>query len=311
MSPDQPEPAPPLDAEDITLEASLPSLRPRSATPDFLERLHLHLEMTVSDETAASSPDSPPMPLDASLLAFEHELRLLRPLEMDFPTGQRVLRALESEMTPAAAPPFSVLNGGSQPMTSRRRWSAAAPWAAAAALVAAGMVALPYLPRPGGPALADHQGLIPWATTGERGSIALVFPTTPGTVEFGARSGELRAGDNSGARMGSITIPEVTAPQAEGLLNVTLFNLSDDYRRKREIAHGVAIYSMGDGGPASTQGLEVGDIILRLNGAPVSTAEEFTAMIKNSAPGSVVTLRVLRGRLFGDLRVRLGAAPSA
>lgn len=310
MSPEHSEPAPPLQPEDFALATTLGSLRPRAASPDFLDRLLLHLELAVSDEMADSPPDSPPMPLDASLLAFEHQLRSLRPLDMDFPTGQRVLQALEAEMRPAP-PAFTVLNGTApaQPEPARRRWTAAAtPWAAAAALVAASWVALPYLPRTGsGQVAAAHSSLIPFAPySGEKGSVDPIFIVNrkdPGDRVFGVPH------TASTFRTPSVSIPE--APLAYGHLNVIAFDLPEEYCRQLGIPHGVGIRELGAGGPAKTHGLEVGDIILRINGAPVGSAEDLAVMIRNSTPGSIVTLKVLRGRMIGELPVRLGAAPSA
>jgi hypothetical protein len=323
MSPDHSEPAPPLGPEDLALESSLRRLRPPVVPAAFLDRLLTSLELAVADDHALATSDSPPMPLDSSLLAFEHELRALRPLDMDFPTGQRVLRALEREMTPAlpaaaAAPTFPVLTGS--PRTApRRKWSAAMPWAAAAALVALGWVALPLLsPRTNpGLARASEGGLIPYASrSGEKGSVFPVFPETPGKQVFGRLYGQ-RIGDelnpdperNSDPAMRSLSIPEATSPY--GYLNIDIFDLPEEYCQKLGISHGVGIMRMGEGGPASTQGLEVGDIIMRINGAPVSTADEFSVMVKNSEPGSVIILEVMRGRLTGKLRVRLGSAPTA
>jgi len=309
MSPDHHEPAPPLQPEDLTLEASLHGLRPRVAPTDFLDRLLYHLELSASDEVAVSAANSPPMPLDASLLAFEHELRSLRPLDIDFPTGQRVLRALEAEMAPAA-PAFEVLGGQSRPAPTRNRWAAATPWATAAALVAAAWVVMPHIPRTTtGPVVVTHANLIPFA--GEKGSVVPVFPVSPRSVHFGSPNYQLFAGDKGAPSMRSLTIPEAPAPQAEAQLDVSIFNLPEEYRHRLGITHGVAISGLGEGGPASTHGLEIGDIILRLNGAPVGSTEELSVMIKNSAPGSIVTLQVLRGRLIGDIRVRLETAPSA
>lgn len=335
MSPDHPEPAPPLEPEDLTLESSLRLLRPPVVPDAFLDRLLTRLELAVADDHALATSDSPPMPLDSSLLAFEHELRALRPLDMDFPTGQRVLRALEREMTPAlpaaaATPTFPVLTGSPR-SAPRRKWAAAMPWAAAAALVALGWVALPLLsPRTTpGLARASEGGLIPYASSsGEKGSVFPVFPTKPGNEVFGTPHGQFFNPASSTRSLGNLeapapygypngwgmrgtawSIPEATSPY--GYLNLDLFDLPQEYCEKLGISHGVGIMRMGEGGPASTQGLEVGDIIMRINGAPVSTADEFSVMVKNSEPGSVIILEVMRGRLTGKLRVRLGSAPNA
>lgn len=314
MSSDHPEPAPPLEPEDHALETSLHALRPRTVAPIFLDHLLNHLELVVSDELAASSPDSPPMPLDASLLAFEHELRSLRPVDFDFPTGQRVLTALQQEMnaTSPAAAAFSALPGLQRP-ASRTRWSSPAmPWAAAAALVAASWIALPYLPRAGGGmARANDSGLIPFASrSGEKGSVALVFPVQPQNQIFGTPGGQpVNAERNPGSPLRSFSIPEATSQY--GLLGVDSFNLPPEYCEKVGIAQGVGVLYVVNGGPAWTHGVEAGDIILRINGAPVSAVDELAVMVKNSVPGTTMTLRVLRGRAVMDISVRLGSAPSA
>jgi hypothetical protein len=315
MSSEHPEPAPPLQPEDLALAAELSSLSARPPSPGFLDHLLLHLELAVSDAVATSSPESIPMPLDASLLAFEHELRSLRPLEVDFPTGQRVLNALQDEMSPRADT-FPVIRGtgpaapapAAAPPATRRRWTVAAPWASAAALVAIGWTALPHLPRLGTtPPTVSSAGLIPFAPdSGEKGTVDRVFLVNrpdPGEAIFGG------AQSASIYRPASVIIPE--SPVRYGHLNVVAFDLPDEYCRQAGISHGVGIRELGAGGPAKTHGLEVGDIILRINGAPVGSADELAVMIRNSAPGSVVKFKVLRGRLIGDIAVRLGHAPSA
>lgn len=309
MSSDHAEPAPPLQPEDLALAAAMAVFRPRALSPDFLDHLLLHLELAVSDAMAASPPESSPMPLDASLLAFEHELRSLRPLDMDFPTGQRVLNALTAEMSPRSEG-FSVIEGTgpTSAAPARRRWSAAAPWAAAAGLVAAGWAALPHLPRFGSVSTpVAHSSYIPFAPySGEKGTVDPVFivnRTDSGDRIFGG------AQSASTYRPPSVTLPESPVPR--GHLNVVAFDLPEDYCRQLGISHGVGIRELGAGGPARIHGLEVGDIILRINGAPVSSADDLAVMIRNSAPGSLVTLKVLRGRLIGEITVRLGNAPSA
>ena len=318
MSHDTPEPAPALEPEDIALAASLRPLRPQPLPTRLLNLIISRLECSFSDHTAAQDTGSPSMPLDSSLLAFEKELRSLRPMEMDFPTGQQVWRALEREMSPAsAAPPaLHLLEGTKSTATeaTAREWNQLRPWAAAAALVVAGWVALPHLPHrsitTAATAEAAKASLIPYADrTSEKGSVAPVFPVSPKLAVFGDPASQLVAGNLQRAGLPSVSIPEATSPY--GLLDVDTFDLPEDYCRARGLQHGVALRRVGLGGPASTHGLEVGDIIIRINGAPVSTSEDFAVMVKNSAPGSVMTLKVQRGRLLGEIPVRLGSAPSA
>ena len=316
MSPDPAEPAPPLQPEDMSLEAQLATLPLRPPHPDFLDRLLYHLELTACDELAASAPDSPPMPLDATLLAFESELRALKPLEIDFPTGQRVLQAIASEMAPAA-PAFSIVPpaAGTSPAAAapapaasqRRRWSPAAPWAAAAALVAASWLAFPHLPRNPG-ATTAHHSFIPYAADpGNRASVDIVYPVNPGVRYFGPHPG-LQTVDTNSERASVIAIPEARARYA--FLGVDTFDVSPEDLQKFKLPYGVGISRLEPGGPAATQGLEPGDVILRLNGAPVPSADDFAAMVKNSAPGSTLTLTLFRRNIIGNLTVRLGSAPS-
>lgn len=311
MSPDHPEPAPPLQPEDLALEASLRGLRPRPASPPFLDHLLAHLECAAFDEAAASSPDSPPMPLDASLLAFESELRTLQPLEMDFPTGQRVLRALEFESAALAPPTLTALPGTGRPRQSTR-WSATMPWAAAAALVVAGWIVLHHLPRSGATiASSVNSGLIPVVPPdGGKGSVALVFPVAPRNQILSSPGGQPISVDHThNPAVRTVSVPEATP--LSGLLDVEGFDLSPDFLQSAGIAQGVGINRVGPGGPAALHGLMDGDTILRINGAPVDSVECLSVMIRNSRPGAEVTLRILRGRDIFDLRVRLGAAPSA
>ena len=186
MSHDTPEPAPALEPEDIALAASLRPLRPQPLPTRLLNLIISRLECSFSDHTAAQDTGSPSMPLDSSLLAFEKELRSLRPMEMDFPTGQQVWRALEREMSPAsAAPPALHLLEGTKPTASaatHSKWNHLSPWAAAAALVLASWIALPHLPHRSTTIAAATEtakaGLIPYADrTSEKGSVAQSSPS--------------------------------------------------------------------------------------------------------------------------------------
>jgi|GEM_PF-2532442 len=313
MSPDHPEPAPPLEREDLALEDTLRALRPRPVPPVLLTRLIDHLELAAADDAALTDSNSIPMPLDSSLLAFESELRALRPLDLDFPTGQQVLRALEREMTPAAspaAPAFRVLDG--PPAASRRKWTAAMPWAAAAALVAVGWMVRPLSPREteSGVAGSQDQGLIPYASSpGKKGTVSPVFPVTARPEIFGAPQYQVIGAETSAVADRSVIIPQATSPY--GFLGVSAIELPEDYCQKIGIRHGVGLGWLAPAGPAMTHGLDVGDIILRINGAPVSSSDELTVMIKNSTPGSPMVMTILRGRMQFEVRVRLGSAPSA
>ncbi|WP_342766628.1 S1C family serine protease [Xylanimonas oleitrophica] len=59
------------------------------------------------------------------------------------------------------------------------------------------------------------------------------------------------------------------------------------------------------GGPADAAGIRPGDVILAIDGRPVSRSDELIVAIRAKAPGDAVTLRVRTGDTERDLRVVL------
>ena len=66
---------------------------------------------------------------------------------------------------------------------------------------------------------------------------------------------------------------------------------------------GVVIADVEPGGPASIRGLEVGDVIVSLNGKAMENARQFDVNIYRMGIGDVATLAVLRGREERTIRV--------
>ncbi len=62
--------------------------------------------------------------------------------------------------------------------------------------------------------------------------------------------------------------------------------------------------------PAQKSGLQNGDIILQLNGKPVTDANELRMNISMMAPGTSVNLKVLRNGATRDLTATLGELPT-
>jgi serine protease Do len=73
----------------------------------------------------------------------------------------------------------------------------------------------------------------------------------------------------------------------------------------REV-RGVLITAVEPGGPASAAGLRDEDIVLAINGTPVNDNNSLRNLIAGSAPGSEVTLTVLRSGREQQVRARLG-----
>ena len=64
------------------------------------------------------------------------------------------------------------------------------------------------------------------------------------------------------------------------------------------------------GGPAAEAGLEPGDVIVAINGDPVTTAEELIVLIRSYAPGDVITLTIRENDQERELQVELGEQAS-
>lgn len=75
---------------------------------------------------------------------------------------------------------------------------------------------------------------------------------------------------------------------------------------------GVAILNVLDGHAADLAGLQAGDVILAVDGVPVSAFQQldgFSEKIASLLPGTIVELRILRGNEQFDQLLQLGARP--
>ncbi len=64
-------------------------------------------------------------------------------------------------------------------------------------------------------------------------------------------------------------------------------------------------------GPADRAGIEPGDVILAIDGRPVTQADELIVAIRAKAPGDAVTLSVRTGDTTRDVRVVLDEVSSS
>ncbi|WP_198141754.1 S1C family serine protease [Micromonospora sp. ATCC 39149] len=72
-------------------------------------------------------------------------------------------------------------------------------------------------------------------------------------------------------------------------------------------AGGVRLASVEPSGPAAGAGLRAGDVILRLNGRPMTDPTDLIALVRKFAPGSVVTVEYRRGASRQNASVTLAA----
>ncbi|MFR9777120.1 S1C family serine protease [Micromonospora sp. MS34] len=70
---------------------------------------------------------------------------------------------------------------------------------------------------------------------------------------------------------------------------------------------GVRLNSVEPAGPAAAAGLKAGDVVLRLNGHPMTEPTDLVALVRKYAPGSVVTVEYRRGSARQSASVTLAA----
>ncbi len=71
--------------------------------------------------------------------------------------------------------------------------------------------------------------------------------------------------------------------------------------------NGVVVASVEDGSPGDTCGLKPGDIIVRVDGYTVTSAEDVTNIFKGSIPGEKVRLTVAREGETRELILVIGS----
>jgi putative serine protease PepD len=72
---------------------------------------------------------------------------------------------------------------------------------------------------------------------------------------------------------------------------------------------GAVVSSVSAGSPAAQAGIQAGDTITAVNGAAISSTEQFIANVDNYPPGTTITLSVKQGGTTHDVKVTLGTRP--
>jgi serine protease Do len=97
-----------------------------------------------------------------------------------------------------------------------------------------------------------------------------------------------------------------------GYLGVSVQVLSRDMREAYDLdprTRGAIISGVNDGGPAQVAGVEVGDIVIALDGERLRSQQDFLQRIASHLPGEKVELTVLRGDTERDVVVTLTERP--
>lgn len=129
--------------------------------------------------------------------------------------------------------------------------------------------------------------------------IALLAVFVTGTFAFAGSSASPSPQEDAG---------EAIAP---GWLGIAIIDINE-----RVVDHfnltvdsGVAILRVADDGLGGTAGLQVGDVILAIDGVGVTTIDQVIATIRATAPGTTVTITVLRDGAEMDIPVVVGEHP--
>jgi serine peptidase DegS len=95
-----------------------------------------------------------------------------------------------------------------------------------------------------------------------------------------------------------------------GWIGIVPEDVSDAQAAQLGLAHGgVLISNLYVGSPAQQAGLQPGDLLIAIDGAPLKSAQEAIASIAARQPGTTLTLRCQRGRQSLDVHARVTEPP--
>ncbi len=101
---------------------------------------------------------------------------------------------------------------------------------------------------------------------------------------------------------------ETSGHVTRGKLGVVIQNVNQAFADSFGLPQpeGALVSSVEKGGPAERAGIQPGDVILKLNGAPISTSDELPAEVADLSPGATAKLEVWRQRASREIDVKLG-----
>ena len=72
---------------------------------------------------------------------------------------------------------------------------------------------------------------------------------------------------------------------------------------------GVIVISLESGGPAETAGLLIGDILVALDGTPVTDTDAVQALLGPERIGTTLAAKIARGGVPKDVAITVGERP--
>ncbi|MGH8296916.1 MAG: S1C family serine protease [Steroidobacteraceae bacterium] len=94
-----------------------------------------------------------------------------------------------------------------------------------------------------------------------------------------------------------------------GWIGIVPEDISDMQAQQLGLAHGGVVIAYV-ASPGQQAGLEPGDLLLSIDGVPVTSAEDARARIASSKPGSTLTVRYQRGNSHFKVKVRVAERPA-
>ena len=100
-------------------------------------------------------------------------------------------------------------------------------------------------------------------------------------------------------------------PAGQGWLGIGVVNINEQTvdRFSLTVDSGVAIVHVAADGPGGTAGLQAGDVVQAIDGQQVTTVEPLGDIIRAIAPGTTVTVTILRDGTALDVSVVVGQRP--
>ncbi|AZI56939.1 PDZ domain-containing protein [Nakamurella antarctica] len=84
-----------------------------------------------------------------------------------------------------------------------------------------------------------------------------------------------------------------------------------DAAASKLVSTGAQISKLTAAGPAETAGLQVGDVITKVNGIPTESSDALVATIRSAAPGAKIDVTLLRGTATETITVTLGTSSAS
>jgi Do/DeqQ family serine protease len=134
-----------------------------------------------------------------------------------------------------------------------------------------------------------------------------------GGSSFGGEGGNVGIGFAVPSNMAKQVMDQImkTGKVSRGYLGVSLENLTPDLAQKLGVkdAHGAAIGEVTPGAPGDKAGLKQYDVITAIDGKKVEGSDDLTMDVISHAPGSTVTLDIVRNGEPMKVTVTLGQRP--